>query len=93
MLKITEGLNRDVRDSSNASNDAVCNALCSALAFRTLQSELLSLYGRFGVETSVFLAPQMLRQFLGAVLDTIAELPLEFPADVGQETRQGSQNL
>jgi hypothetical protein len=85
LLKITEGLNRHVRDSSNASIDAVYDAVRSALAVRTLQSELVNLYGRFGVETSALVAPQMVRQFIGAILDTVAGLPLEFPKDVGQK--------
>ncbi len=84
LLKITEGLNRDIRDSSNSSIDAVYNAVCSALALRTLQSQLVDLYRRFGVETSALVAPQMFRQFISAILDAIAELPLEFPKDVAQ---------
>jgi len=83
LLEITEGLNRDIRDSSNASIDALCSAVCSALALRKLQQELTNLFGRFGVETSA-LEGAPFRQFIGALLDTIAELPLTFPKDLSQ---------
>jgi len=88
LLQITQRLNNEIRDSSDASNSAVCNAVCSVLALRTLQSELVDLYGQFGVETSTLVAPQMFRQFVGAILDIIAGHPLEFPKDIAQ--RRGS---
>ena len=84
LLEITKALNRDVHDSSNASINAVYNAVYSALALRTLQGQLVDVWGRFGVDTRVLVDAQMFRQFIGAILDTIAELPLEFPKDIAQ---------
>lgn len=86
LLEITEALNRDIRDSSNPSIDSLYNAVLGALRLRTLQSELIDLCARFGVETWAFQNPRMFRQFIGAILDAIADLPLAFPAGIAHKT-------
>lgn len=84
LLKITEALNREMRNSSRASVDALYDVVGSALAFGKLHQELASLFERFQVDTTTLEDTQMFRQFIGALLDTIAELPLAFPKDVAQ---------
>jgi hypothetical protein len=82
LLQITERLNRHVRDSMNASINAIYDAVHSPIAFKELQGELVTLYKQFGIEISALLSPQMFRQFVGAIVDTIAGLPLEFPPNI-----------
>jgi len=82
LLRITEGLNRHVRDSTNASINAIYDAVHSPIAFKKLQGELVTLYEEFGVEISALLSPHMFRQFVGAIVDTIAGLVLEFPPNI-----------
>jgi hypothetical protein len=85
LLQITTALNRDIRQSSNASIDAVYNGVCSALALKTLQSQLAAVYERFEVDTWSLWDPRMFRQFMGGILDTIAEQPLAYPQDIGKK--------
>jgi hypothetical protein len=86
LLQIAEALNRDIRNSASASVDALYGAVGSALALRKLHQELASLFERFQVDTTTLEDAQMFRQFIGALLDTIAELPLAFPQDIAQST-------
>jgi hypothetical protein len=86
LLEITEALNRDIRDSSSTSIDALYNAVGSALALRKFHRELTSLFARFQLDTTTLEDAQMFRQFIGALLDTIAELPLMFPKNVAQSS-------
>lgn len=82
LFEITELLNLDIRDSSNSSIDGLCNGVRTAFALTTLQSQLVNVCERFGVETWALVDPKMFRQFIGAILDAIADLPLEFPKGV-----------
>ena len=85
LFKITEALNRELRHPSDTSIDALYHAVRSALGIRALQPQLIDLFGRVGVKTSPVIECRMYCQFIGAVLDTIAELPLEFPKDIAAQ--------
>jgi hypothetical protein len=85
LLEITAALNRSIRDSSNASIDAVYGSVNSALGLGALKVQLGALYNQFNVDTWPFDDPQMFRQFMGAILDAIAELPLKYPPNASKK--------
>ena len=78
MRRITEAL---VRDSQNGTLTIAApeSGVSAALAIGQLQKELISLYRKHRLDTSLF-GPAHFRRFMDAVLDQIENAPLELPS-------------
>jgi hypothetical protein len=86
LLKITAAVNKSFRNPSGASIDILYDGVCPAFAVRDLQKELVTLYSQYGVDTWHLSDAPRFRQFMGAILDIIADRPLCFPPDIASRT-------